>query len=511
MAAKNHNNFLGICGAAFLAFQPAAVFAQDGLPGSLYPDDVVAPLKVAEAEQNTGKQKISVPAANTVPAQTDNPRLAKALGAASFILSGGASSTEFQSMIRRAVGRQPVLHAQASALDEMRAARRGAKSALYPQLSTQLRGDYVLSRDFSPTTDNVVESLRPREQFAASVTASQLLFDGGATFQRIKAAKARESEFKNSLHTRINQTAISALTTYHDLLTHQALAALGGAFIERHETILENVKERENLGAAATADVTRAVARLSAAQARLAEIRESERLSELRFEEYFENAPARLSRPQLEPDFSENRDQVVASSLSANPELAVASARATASTAEYKAAKGARLPEVRVSVDAVKYDVFDSGDDFDIRAGLNLNYNIFSGGARGATIAQAASRARQARFGEDQVRQEIEREAAIAYERVEGAKARLAALETAVIAHSETRDLVLERYRLARGDLIDVLQAENDYFEAGAAYLMGVANFDLANYALMQHTGELSARFSPQEEYADQIAGFAND
>ncbi len=165
---------------------------------------------------------------------------------------------------------------------------------------------------------------------------------------------------------------------------------------------------------------------------------------------------------------------------------------------------------MRVSVDAVKFDLFDSGDDFDVRAGVNLNYNIFGGGARSADIAQAASRARQSQFGADQIRQEVARDAAIAFERAQGAAARLKALETAVVAHDETRELVLERYRVARGDLIDVLQAENDYFESGVAYLTGLANRDMAVYGVMEHTGELLRFFSPQKEYADIMSGVGN-
>ena len=506
MTARKISLLLGAA-TVVVALAPAAVKAaesgaaeDDNAAGSLYPTDIVAPLRTAQLRE--AGEDLSARALAPVGA---DPKLAAALGPAAFILNNIGVNEKFRTQIRRAVGRHPAYHRQVSTLDESQAEARRARSALYPQLSARFSGDYVLTRDFDANTDNVVESLRPREQFTAGVSASQLVFDGGATFQRIKGARARQSEFKNSISTRINDLSITALAAYHDLLTHQALLALGDAIIRRHEKILGDVKERERLGAGSRADVTRAVARLAAAQARVAEIRESAQLAEIRYEEFFGDEAGALSRPSFDAVVVKSREQASVAAVQRSPEIAVAAARADASRAEYKAAKGARLPEVRVSVDAVKFDIFDSGDDFDVRAGVNLNYNIFGGGARAADIAQAGSLARQAKFGEEQARQEIARDAAIAFERREGATARLRSLEVAVVAHDETRDLVLERYRVARGDLIDVLQAENDYFEAAVSYLTGLANRDMATYGVMEHTGDLLRFFSPMEEYADVI------
>lgn len=487
----------------------AATPADPKYYGSLYPAEV------AQADVLVDVKQSETPTLRPAPLLRQpyaaNTKLQKSLGPAGYLVMTTGVSADFNAKIRRAVGSHPSFHAQASTLDESRAERRRARAALYPQLSTQFRGDYSITRDFAANTDNVVESLRPREQLTAGITASQLIFDGGATLQRIKGARARDVEFKNALSTRINDLALSTLAVYHDLATNQALLAMGEAFIRRHEEILENVKERERLGAGSRADITRAVARLASAQARVSEIRESQQLADIRYGEFFKESPGLLVLPSFARLTVNSRDQAVVAAMTRNPEIAAAVSRADAARADYKAAKGARLPEVRLSVDATKFDVFDSGNDFDVRAGVNVSYNIFGGGARAAEISVAGSRARREKFGEEQVRLEIAREASIAFERRVGAEARLEALATSVIAHDETRELVLERYRLSRGDLIDVLQAENDYFEAGYAYLTGLINRDMSIYALMEHTGELQRYFSPQQEYLDAITEGVND
>lgn len=480
---------------------------QLAIRGSVYPTDIVAAVQLASANEEKTESGIVTDqqtrgAALSLSRAEADPELVNALGPASYILQAAVHREAFQSKVRRAVGRHPAFHAQAAALEEGAAGAKRARSALFPQLSSQFRGDYVLTREFSQNTDNVVESLRPREQFTAGLSASQLVFDGGATFQRIKSARARNSEFKNAMSTRINDLAFEALSAYYDVVAHQALVALGDSIVLRHQKILGDVQERERLGAGSRADVTRANARLAAARARVSEIRESAGLAEIRYVEFYNEQPGVLPRPNFALLAVDSREEAVAAAMSHNPELGVAQARAAASTADYKAAKSERLPEVRVSVDAVKFDVFNGSDDYDVRAGVDVQYNIFSGGLRAANISEAGSRARQARFNEEQIRQEIARDAAFAFERSYGAGARLDALEDAVIAHETTRDLVLERYRVARGDLIDVLQAENDYFESAVAYITGLANRDLAAFALMEHTGDLIRFFSPQDETA---------
>lgn len=461
--------------------------------GSLYPPEALTP-----ATETTP----TLPSASRV-----DPQLTAALGSAAYILRTEAAGQAFRAAIRNAIGRHPSFHAQAAGLNETRANQRSARAALYPQLSARFNGDYVITRDFAEGTDNVVESLRPREQFTAGISASQLVYDGGATFQRIKSARARDEETKSAIDVRINDLALAVLSAHHDLSTHQALVALGDAFIRRHEEILGNAEERERLGAGSLADVTQTRARLASAKARVAEIRESKQLADVRYREFFGEAPTLLTRPSFKGLGPSTRDAAIAAALDAHPEIAAARARATASRADFKAAKGARRPEVRVSVDAVKFDIFDSGDDFDLRAGLNVNYNIFGGGARAAEIAAARARAQRENFNAEQTGQEVARDAAIAYERQRGAEARLEALKNAVINHDQTRNLVLERYQVSRGDLINVLQAENDYFEAGIAYLTGLANYDMSVYGLMEHTGDLLRYFSPQPEYNDVSIG----
>ena len=435
--------------------------------------------------------------------------LGNALGPTRYILNDIGQSEEFRALVRKAVGIHPLFHKEISARAEARGHVAAERAALYPRLSANLNGDYVLARDFGASTDNVVESLRPEGQFNAGLSVSQLLFDGGASLQRIRGAKAHVRAEQLSISARVNELSLSALSAYHDLAAHQAILKFGDDFIRRHEKLLADVKERERLGAGTRADVMQASARLASARARVSQIRESMRLAEIRYEEFFKEEPTVLVRPSFEAAAVGSRDEAVGLSIAHNPEIAAAAARSDRATADYRAARARRLPELRANVGAVKYDVFDGGDDYDVRGTVNMNYDLYAGGARKASISQAGEAARQQKLDEAEVRRETERDAAIAFERREASTERLAALADALVSNYQARDLIAERFRVARGELIDILQAENDYFEAGVAYLIGLADRDMATYALMEHTGDLLRFFSPQPEYAE--GGLIND
>jgi adhesin transport system outer membrane protein len=246
--------------------------------------------------------------------------------------------------------------------------------------------------------------------------------------------------------------------------------------------------------------VLRAQARLAAAKARAADIVESARVSEIRYIEFFGEPPPALEFPEYSAPAVSTRAEAVAIAIERDPALAAALARTDSFRAEVGAAKGRRLPEIRASVSSVSFDVFDGADDYDVRAGVNLNYDLFAGGARSAEVARAKRSAERQSREEDLIRREIERDAAIAFERLATAAARLDALDDALDANARARDLVAERFRASRGTLLDLLEAENDWFEAGVRRLSAQADRDMASFALMEFTGDLLRRFSPRDE-----------
>ena len=59
------------------------------------------------------------------------------------------------------------------------------------------------------------------------------------------------------------------------------------------------------------------------------------------------------------------------------------------------------------------------------------------------------------------------------------------------VASRRSRDVILERFRVARGTLFDVVAAEDAYFEAATSYIQALSELDAARYVLLSRTGRL--------------------
>ncbi|MGB7406402.1 MAG: TolC family protein, partial [Pacificimonas sp.] len=158
---------------------------------------------------------------------------------------------------------------------------------------------------------------------------------------------------------------------------------------------------------------------------------------------------------------------------------------------ESRAADAERLPLVTAGVDGGRYGLFDTdeGQDYDVRARVNVTQRFFAGSFPRA-LAQRA-RARAERFRAEAAEEEAAREAIIAWADVGALKDQVASLEVNYIASRRTRDVLAERFRFARGDLFDVLQAEDRYFGVAGNYIQALIERDAAHYVLLARTGRL--------------------
>ena len=100
------------------------------------------------------------------------------------------------------------------------------------------------------------------------------------------------------------------------------------------------------------------------------------------------------------------------------------------------------------------------------------------------------------------MREEASRDAAIAWSDVVALEEQLEALEASYIAARRSRDVIVERFRAARGSLFDVVAAEDSYFQAATAFVQAIAELDAARYVLLSRTGRLleALAIEPGEE-----------
>jgi adhesin transport system outer membrane protein len=398
-----------------------------------------------------------------------------------------ASDEAFEALIRQAVARHPRVDEAVAGIAEAEAAKDEARSGLFPVVDLAFNSQRVFAREFDNDPDNIIERSRSPVRSDLTLSAQQLVWDFGATSNRIAAAGARLRAASFQAEASADRVALTAIAAWYDVFAFRALVGLGEAFTDSQQELRSAVQLRIHQGVSAPGDLPRVESYIASAEADLAGFRRQLANAEARFEEMFGvPPPPGLSRaPTMDVASMTKAAAEFLARSTADVETAEAIARAT--RREARAERASTFPSIAVGVDAGKYGL--SSPDYDIRGRATLRYRLLGPGD--ARADQADARATAAEASATRVRSESEREAAIAWSDVKALEEQLAALEKSYIASRQSRDVLAERFRVARGTLFDLLESESGYFNVAATYIRAITELDAARYVLLSRTGRL--------------------
>ncbi|MBV7256890.1 TolC family protein [Pacificimonas sp. WHA3] len=397
----------------------------------------------------------------------------------------------FRTVIASAIARNPRVAEAEAYLAEAKANRRAARMGLIPDVEIGVSGRQSLARNFSNDPDNLVERARSRGRLDATFSVQQTILDFGASSARIEAAKHRLTAAALETDATAERTALAAVSAWYDVFAYRALVTLSEGFLLNQQGFRNAIEERIEQGVNAEGDLARVDSSLASTGASLAQYRRLVANAEARYTELIGTPPPAGTRRAPTPDVpSITKD--MAQFLGRNaPGVEAAREEAEASRDDSRAVGKSNLPTVSAGIEGGRYGVFDNdaGADYDVRATVNLRQRFFAGNFARADAEKARALAQRARA--DAVEEEAAREAAIAWADVDALEAQLAALETNYVASRRTRDVIAERFAFARGDLFDVLQAEDNFFSVAGRYIQALTERDAAHYVLLARTGRL--------------------
>ncbi|MGB3723188.1 MAG: TolC family protein [Pacificimonas sp.] len=400
------------------------------------------------------------------------------------------SRQAFRDVIAAAVSRNPSVAEAEAYLNEARARRREAQMGLIPDLEIGFSARQSLARNFSDDPDNLIEQSRSRGRADATFGVQQPILDFGATSARIVAAGHRLRAAAWEIDASAERTALSAVAAWYDVFAYRALVELAEAFQASQREFRASVEQRIDSGVNARGDIARADSSIAVTGANLARYRRLAAAAEARYTELIGAPPAETLRAPApdQPAITKAMAEYLGRTA---PQVEAARSEANAAYDDSRAARAERLPQVTAGVEGGRYGLFDTdqGSDYDVRATVNVRQRFFAG-----TFARADAeryRADAVRARAYAVEEESAREAAIAWADVDALNAQVAALQDNYIASRQTRDVLAERFRVSRGTLFDVLQAEDAYFAVAGSFIQAVTERDAARYVLLARTGRL--------------------
>lgn len=396
---------------------------------------------------------------------------------------------EFRQAIAAAVARNPALDEAAAQRDEAAGVLGEAKARRLPVVDLGFTSYHILSRAFSDDPDDVLERLRPRQRTDATVRVQQPLFDFGAALDRVRASRARLDAAAASVDDVATQLALRAVSAWYGVYGYRALVGLGDGFVAGQRGLRGAVEQRVRQGYAAPGDLAQIDGYIAAAEADLAGFRRQLANAEAQYAATIGMpAPATLGRAP-EPDLTRLTPASAIAAADMLPAVKAARLGAEAAKRDAGAARADLFPQVTAGADYGRYGVFETDRDYDLRANVTLGLR-FGGGAV-QRLDQAKARAAGADARARRTRDEAARDARIAVADVAALTEARDAIEANYIASRRSRDVIAERFRVARGTLFDLVTAENNFFSVAARYVQTVTELDTARYALLARTGGL--------------------
>lgn len=321
----------------------------------------------------------------------------------------------------------------------------------------------------------------------------QMIFDGFSTSSRVDAQQSRLRGADLNTTDSAAQIALRATDSYLEVLRRRTVLDLSRRSIDTHRALLNDVELRANGGRATGTDVVQARGRVANAQAILDMAEAAARGGEADYREAVGQSPDTLSDPvDAQLDLPASLDDAVTLALKQNPAVGAADAEEEARASEIDQARAAYYPRVDLEVSAAhdrNAGAYDQTQDY--RAMAVMRWNLYTGGGDLARERRAVGRRAAARSQAEALRREITAGVQRDHAELLGQRQRLPSL----LAHAETSSRVVADYRkqfaLGQRSLLDVLNVEDERFQADVQYANGRYAALAAQYRLAWRIGQL--------------------
>lgn len=412
------------------------------------------------------------------------------LFACSLALSAGAET--LAQAVSRATQYFPEIQAAQSRREASAAQTGQARAEFLPSVNLSLGGGRERSRNVSTRNDDL--TLTRRE---GDLSASQLLFDGGAAGGQVRRFGAREQGAAFAVTDVAEETALRAGAAFVEVRRLREQLTIARENVATHERTLSDVNALADAGRGRRADVTQADARKALAVSSLEQLDGQLGQAESTYKYMTGRVPPELDPPPALGDkLPATLEQAIRAAVSEHPAVRVAEKEFEAAQFDRDSAR-ARLASPRVTVEAGGSRNRDldgiAGANADVYAMLRLRYNLFRGFGDSERLRESEARIDEALAGLTRVRNEVERDVRQAWRLLAADRVRLPQLGKYAQASADVAEAYRLQFQLGQRSLLDVLNAENERFNAVASFIAGRAAVTLGEIRLLASLGNLLA------------------
>lgn len=328
----------------------------------------------------------------------------------------------------------------------------------------------------------------------AQLNLSQLLFDGGAASSQLKREEARADAAYAQLATTAESVAFRTAQAFFEVLRLRAQIVLSEQNVAVHQRTLEQMKRRTETGVGRRADEQQTEARVALARSSLTQLRGQLDQAEAAYRNLTGQPAGQLLRGETPLSaVPANVPAAVEQALADHPAVRSAKLDLEAAEADRDFARARYSPRVTLELGASQNRDIDGlrGENADRTAMIMLRHNFFRGGADAARIRETEARRDEAAARLARVQNDLERDVRQAWEGLASDRVRLPDLKRYADTSVEVAKAYRSQFDVAQRTLLDVLNAENESFNARGGYISGDYSVATGVYRLLSTMGKM--------------------
>jgi adhesin transport system outer membrane protein len=358
---------------------------------------------------------------------------------------------------------------------------------------------YRPSVDFNADYGFQTRNYGPNSEFTggeAALTVTQMLYDGFETRFNIERFENTRLVRYFELMDAVEMVSLESFIAYQDVLRHRELVRLARDNFKEHQRVYNQIEKSTKAGVARRADFEQANGRLALAESNL-----FTELSNLH------DVSARYLRivgelPVDEMNPAEFNDQLIPQDIQTvmelayqgNPGFHAAIRNIHAAESTVKTEKSNFQPRLNLTARYGVRDYDDLGNSQnrqDGRIALEFSYNFYSGGRDQANLNRAFEEVNVAKDLRHKACIDMRQELQIAYNDTIKLQEQIPVLNQHRLSSNRVRAAYSDQFDIGQRTLLDMLDAENEYFQSSRAHTDAKFNYNIALARVLAGMGQL--------------------
>ncbi|GHD25183.1 TolC family outer membrane protein [Parahalioglobus pacificus] len=422
--------------------------------------------------------------------------------ASAISIHSSAQIASFEEAVKEAVVYSPRVNAAWYNLMATSEARRAAQGGYLP--SVDVFADYGREERETPLID-----FGDYSRDAVRLSVTQMLFDGFETRDQVQALGFDRLSQYYQLQGASQEAALEAAEAYLDTARFQQLVEYAKENYIVHRQVYDKIAERTGGGVSQGVDLEQAAARIALAESNL--LTELTNLHDVsaRFQRVVGQAPAdALTIPTVPVGMiPEMREAALLMAYDKSPEIDAAIENLRSAQSQLNRTNAPFMPRLDLRYrNEVEHDTDGIDGRFDIEAiELVLNYNLFRGGADSARKREFYNLYNAAIEERKQACINVRQNTMIAFNDIQALEDQVIFLNNQLLSQDKTRRAYNDQFDLGQRTLLDLLDSQNEYFDAQRAAMTARTNLMSAQARTLANIGILTQAMSVDGFNQDKI------